>query len=130
MIETFKNFYFYQTNQKLDIRNNVINGNINIIYFDENENQSNVEKLIQNKKIFNLQAPKSKILINIFVDEFIYKLKKVNYMMNGRYRQMLIEYIYKVIKCLCNNVSFYRSLCNFKIWMNKFIDVILISRNV
>ena len=124
MIETFKNFYFYQTNQKLDIRNNVINGNINIIYFDENENQSNVEKLIQNKKIFNLQAPKSKILINIFVDEFIYKLKKVNYMMNGRYRQMLIEYIYKVIKSLCNNVSFYRSLCNFKIWMNKFIDVL------
>ena len=32
------------------------------------------------------------------MDEFIVKLKKTNYMVNGRYKGMLIEYIYKVIK--------------------------------
>ena len=68
MIETFKNFYYQHTNQKLEKRNDVINGNINIIYFVENENLNNMDKIIQNKKIFNLPAPKSKALINIFMD--------------------------------------------------------------
>ena len=128
MIETFKNFYYQHTNQKLEKRNDVINGNINIIYFIENENLNNMDKIIPNKKIFNLPAPKSKALINIFMDEFIVKLKKTNYMVNGRYKGMLIEYIYKVIKSQCNNVSFYRSLCNFKIWMIKFIEVLEMNK--
>jgi len=130
MIETFKNFYFQHTNQKLENRNDVINGNINIIYFEEKENMNNMDKIIPNNKIFNLPAPKNKALINIFMDEFIIKLKKINYMMNGKYKAMLIEYIYKVIKGQCNNVSFYRSLCNFKIWMNKFIDVLESNKRI
>ena len=122
MIETFKNFYFQNTNQKLDIRNDIINGNINIIYFAENGNLNNTEKIIENKKIFALNAPKGKNLINIFFDEFNNKLKRINYLMNGKYKTMMIEYVYKVIKSQSNNVLLYRSLCNFKNWMNQFLD--------
>ena len=49
MIETFKNFYYQHTNQKLEKRNDVINGNINIIYFIENENLNNMDKIIKIK---------------------------------------------------------------------------------
>ena len=130
MIETFENFYLNHTNQKLEIRNDVINGNINIIYFNEKENLNNVEKIIENKKVFNLSAPKGKALLNIFFDEIILKLKKINYLMNGRYRAMLIEYVFKVIKNLCNNANFYRSLCNFKNWMNIYVDYLEINKRI
>ena len=123
MIETFKNFYFHHTNQNLDIRNDTINGNINIIYFAENDNLDNSEKIIGNKKVFTLGAPKGKTLINIFLDELNNKLKKVNYSMNGKYKTMMIEYIYKVLKNQSNNVIIYRSLCNFKNWLNQFLDL-------
>ena len=129
MIETFKNFYFQYTNQKLDIRNDIINGNINIIYFTENDNLNNSEKIIENKKIFTLNAPKGKNLINIFFDEFNNKLKRINYTKNGKYKTMMIEYVYKVFKNQSNNVIFYRSLCNFKNWMNQFLDSFEINKN-
>ena len=129
MIETFKNFYFQNTNQKLDIRNDIINGNINIIYFAENDNLNNTNKIIESKKIFALNAPKGKNLINIFFDEFNNKLKRINYLMNGKYKTMMIEYVYKVIKSQSNNVLLYRSLCNFKNWMNQFLDSFEINKN-
>ena len=122
MIEVFKNFFFNNTNQKLNCGNDIINGNINIIYYQENDNLNNVEKKLENKKVFNLSAPKGRALLNIFFDQFIIKLKNINYLINGGYKQMLIEYIYKLIKNKCNNVSFYRSLCNFKNWMNVYLD--------
>ena len=129
MIETFKNFYFQYTNQKLDIRNDIINGNINIIYFSENNKLNDSEKIIENKKIFILNSPKGKNLTNIFFDEFNNKLKRINYTMNGKYKNMMIEYVYKVIKNQSNNVIFYRSLCNFKNWMNQFLDSFEINKN-
>ena len=130
MIETFKNFYFNHTNQKLDMRNDIINGNINIIYFTENDNLNNVDKIVENKKVFTLGVPKGKTLINIFFDEFNNKLKMINYSMNGKYKTMLIEYVYKVIKNLSNNVIFYRSLCNFKNWMNKYLNFFEFNNNI
>ena len=130
MIETFKNFYFHHTNQKLDTRNDIINGNINIIYFTENDNLNNVDKIVENKKVFTLGVPKGKTLINIFFDEFNNKLKMINYSMNGKYKTMLIEYVYKVIKNLSNNVIFYRSLCNFKNWMNKYLNFFEFNNNI
>ena len=127
MIDIFKNFYFNQTNHKLESRNDVINGNVNIIYYIQSDNLNNMEKIIENKIIFNLPAPKGKTLLNIFFDDIIMKLKKINYLMNGKYRAMIIEYIYKVLKN-CNNVNFYRSLCNFKMWMNKYIETLEINK--
>ena len=128
MIESFKNFYFQHTNQILESRNNIINGNINIIYHVENDNLNNMEKNLENKKVFNLSAPKGKNLINIFFEEFNIKLKKINYLLNNRFKSMVIEYIYKVIKNNCNNAIFYRSLCNFKNWMNNYIEHLEIKK--
>ena len=128
MIECFKNFYFQHTNQILESGNNIINGNINIIYYIENDNLNNMDTNLENKKVFNLSVPKGKNLINIFFEEFNIKLKKINYLINNRFKSMLIEYIYKVIKNNCNNAIFYRSLCNFKNWINNYIEYFEIKK--
>ena len=129
IIEAFKNFYFQQTNQVLDYKNDIINGNIKIIYLDESDNAKNDEvNNLENKKIFNLVPPKNKVLVNIFLDEIINKLKGINFLVNDKFKNMIAEYIYKVIKNNCNNTIFYRSLCNFNIWINKYIDIIKIGK--
>ena len=129
MINVFKNFYFYQTSQKLSEVNNIINENINIIYYEKKEeNDTNLKKYNENIKIFEFPAPKNKVLLKIFIEEITYKLKKMNYLLNEKYQSKLIEYIFKVIKSNSNNTIFYRTLCNFKNWMNKFIEMIEINK--
>ena len=131
IVNIFKNFYFYQKSQKLNETNNIINENINIIYYqekdDKEESDTDINK-IENLKIFEFPAPKSKNLLKIFIEEISQKLKKVNYLLNDKYQLKLIDYIYKVIKNNCNNTIFYRTLCNFKNWMNKLIDIIEINK--
>jgi hypothetical protein len=125
MVNIFKNFYFHQTNQKLNDANNIINENINIIYYQQKEQiNSNINnnKDNENIKIFEFPPPKNKILLKIFIEEISYRLKKNNYVINEKYQSKLIEYIIKVIKNNSNNTIFYRTLCNFKNWMNKLIE--------
>ena len=62
------------------------------------------------------------------MDEIINKLKGINFLVNDKFKNMIAEYIYKVIKNNCNNTIFYRSLCNFNIWINKYIDIIKIGK--
>ena len=127
MINVFKNFYFSQTNQKLNESDNIINGNINIIYHNEYENKDkkdNYEEINGKVKIINLFEPKSNILLKIFFSDIIIKLKKINYLLSDKYEMKLINYIFKVIKNNSKNTAFYRTLCNFNNWMNKFIDII------
>ena len=130
MIGVFKNLYFNYTNQKLNIKDNVINGNISIIYYDENENKENNNNDInnENKKIFNLQAPKNKNLLKIFFDNIIERMKKLNYTIIDKYQSKLYEYIYKIIKNNSYNTIFYRTLFNFNKWLNKYIDIFEINK--
>ena len=130
MIEMFKNFYYFYTNQKLNEKNNIINGNISIIYYNENvykENNDN-DQTNDNNKIFNLQAPKNKILLKIFLENILERLKKLNYIITDKYQSKLYEYIFKIIKNNSNNTIFYRTLCNFNNWMNKLIDIFEINK--
>ena len=120
MINVFKNFYFMQTNQKLNEKDNIINGNIKITYYEENEYIE--EKNNENNKVIHLPSPKNKNLVKIFLENIYLRVKKLNYIINEKYFSKLIEYIHKVIKNLSNNVVFYRSLCNIYNWVNKLID--------
>ena len=58
--------------QKLNETNNIINENINIIYYqekdDKEESDTDINK-IENLKIFEFPAPKSKNLLKIFIEE-------------------------------------------------------------
>ena len=131
MINVFKNFYFCQTNQKLNESDNIINGNINIIYHNEYENKDKKEinEDINGKvKIINLFEPKSNNLLKIFFSDIIIKLKKINYLLSDKYEVKLINYIFKVIKNNSKNTAFYRTLCNFNNWMNKLIDIVGINK--
>ena len=133
LIESFKNFYYYLTNQKLNEKENIINENINIIYFNENDKNGKNGKndnVIANEdiKIFNLSFPKNKILLKLLFENISQKLKKINYSINDKYQAKLIEYIYKIIKSNSSNVIFYRTLCNFNNWINKVIDIIEINK--
>ena len=125
MINLFKNFYFYHTNKKLSENDNLINENINIIYYNEDDQKhKNKNDKIDNSespKIFNLPVPKCKILLKIFFDDFAQKLKKIYYILTEKYENKLIDYIYKVIRNNSNNTKFYRTLCNFNNWMNKLV---------
>ena len=123
IINSFKSFYYYHTNQKLNEKDNIINGNINIIYYNENEKEGNDNDISNEDKIvFNLPVPKNKILLKLLFDNIFQKLKKINYLINETFQTKLIEYIYKIIKSNSNNILFYRTLCNVNNWMNKIID--------
>ena len=125
MINTFKNFYYFHTSKKLSENDNLINENINIIYYNEDElkhkNKNDSNDNSENPKIINLPVPKCKILLKIFFDDFVQKLKKINYILTEKYENKLIDYIYKVIRNNSNNTKFYRTLCNFNNWMNKLV---------
>ena len=125
MINIFKNFYFNQTNKKLSENINLINENINIIYYNEDEqklkNKNDNNDNSENPKVFNLPIPKCKILLKIFFDDLAQKLKKINYILTEKYENKLIDYIYKVIRNNSNNTKLYRTLCNFNNWMNNLV---------
>ena len=125
IINSFKKFYFEQTNQKLNEKDDIINGNIKIIYFKEN-NMKNDNINNENKKIVNLPTPKIKLLLKLFLENISQKLKKLNFTLNEKYQAKLIEYILKIIKNTSNNNNniFYRIICNFNNWINKLIDMV------
>ena len=126
MINAFKNFYYVQTNKKLNEKENIINGNVRIIYYQENKYKDEYSN--DNKKVFILPQPKSKSLIKICLENISSRIKDLNYIVNEKYLSKMIDYVYKVIKNHSNNVAFYRSLCNFSNWVNKLIDVMEINR--
>ena len=126
MINSFKNFYCAQTSQKLNEKDNIINGNIKIVFYEENEYKDEYNN--GNKKVFNLSSPKIKNLAKIFLENISLRTKSLNYIINEKYLPKIIEYICKVIKNHSNNVDSYRTLCNFYNWVNKLIDVIEINR--
>ena len=126
MINSFKNFYCVQTNQKLNEKDNIINGNIKINFYEEYEYKD--ENNNDNKKVFNLPSPKIKNLVKIFLENISLRTKSLNYIINEKNLPKIIEYICKVIKNHSNNVDSYRTLCNFYNWVNKLIDVLEINR--
>jgi hypothetical protein len=84
MVDVFKNFYFNHTNQKLSEANNIINENINIVYYQEKYNKDdistdNINKVNDNIKILELPVPNNEVLLKIFIEEIAFKLKKIYY---------------------------------------------------
>ena len=126
MINSFKNFYYTQTNQKLNEKDIIINENIKINFYQENEYKDEYNN--GNKKVFNLSSPKIKNLAKIFLENISLRTKSLNYIINEKYLPKIIEYIYKVIKIHSNNVEPYRTLCNFYNWLNKLVDALEINR--
>ena len=126
MINIFKNFYFYHTNKKLSENDNLINENINIIYYNDDEqkckNKNDNNDNSESPKVFNLPIPKCKILLKIFFDDLAQKLKRINYILMENYENKLIDYVYKVIRNNSNNTKLYRTLCNFNNWMNNLVS--------
>ena len=126
MINIFKNFYFYHTNKKLSENDNLINENINIIYYNDDEqkckNKNDNNDNSESPKVFNLPIPKCKILLKIFFDDLAQKLKRINYILMEKYENKLIDYVYKVIRNNSNNTKLYRTLCNFNNWMNNLVS--------
>ena len=126
MINIFKNFYFYHTNKKLSENDNLINENINIIYYNDDEqkckNKNDNNDNSESPKVFNLPIPKCKILLKIFCDDLAQKLKRINYILMEKYENKLIDYVYKVIRNNSNNTKLYRTLCNFNNWMNNLVS--------
>ena len=106
MVDVFKNFYLFRTNQKLNESEIIINENINIIYYKEKEeiDIDTNNKSYENTKIFELPEPNNEALIKIIITEISSKLKNINYILSNRFQSILFKYILKVINNNRNNV--------------------------
>ena len=133
IINNFKKFYFQQKNKNFED-----NKNINIIYDTEGSNNNLVYKNNNNinnnnddiSKIFEIPFPKNKKLLNLFMDNFYTKIKKLNCIITDEFKLTLLEYIHKIIKENSNNVIYYKLVCDFNFWLNEFINCIESKKKV
>ena len=73
--------------------------NLNIIYYNEEENELNLDKKNDEiSKIFEIPPPKNKKLLKLYMDNFNQKLKRLNFILPDELKLTLLEYIHKVIK--------------------------------
>ena len=120
IIENFKAFYQKQENKNLED-----NKNLNIIYYNEEENELNINKKNDEIcKIFELPPPKNKKLLKLYMDNFNQKLKKLNFILPDELKLTLLEYIHKVIKANSNNIIYYKLVNSFNNWLITFMNIL------
>ena len=126
IIDNFKIFYQSQTTKIFDE-----NHNLNIIYYNENDNDLNdMNKNDEISKIFDLSSPKNKKLLKLYMDNINQKLKKLNYILPDELKLTILEYIHKVIKANSNNVIYYKLVYSFNNWITKFLYFLEIKKKI